>query len=254
MGSEWSWPCGDREKVKYRPSIHEPAMLGRREQLRKFEFHSIHVRIIAIEFLQSELEKHLYDYYPFCIFNHPLYPSDSIIVYKKQPESIIISNKAYFTDFPLSGTLPATWKPILESEIQSKLSCGDSFLGIVSVPSNFFICFHNQTLASSSSSSIRLLLISQLSKLNLESLLNSSGFDFCGLIPYQSSYLVILQAESPKPGKYYVYELSPDPDKFVLEQQLLKKIETCMDNNLDFCGVALDCSSLFLIFKLPPLL
>ena len=239
MGSEWSCPCADREKIKRRVLENEEATKTEKAQpgvqVKIFPMSKIE-RLLkpAKNGILASMSKHPRHDKPLCV-----YQQQADIDFTYTP------NRPYEL-FKYNYDLPEN----LAGEIQQRFADGFIFIG------GFFDSRHIQLLFySGGASQERKILVKMESGFDLDELkkvfIEEENCLFLGCIAYKDSALIIFEkSTTPFP---YTYFVAPFPqseiDDVNFEFNLAEKIDECVKNeNVKFKGCLSYLESLYLIF------
>lgn len=257
MGSDWSWPCGERGKVKYKAQVFKTQSFSRPEIVQQIKICSFQVVSIATIFLNRELKRSSLGYHPLSISNHPHIKEESLIVYRKTNN--IQSHKdtsgyGYVSSFSFIGVHLDSWQEMLSIDLHNSIETNQLFLGIVGSSGNYYLGFFKPNslpiqMQSSESTNLSVLTIDDINKTLLESFLNSQPQEFKGFITHKNTNLIILQSNLL--GRHFVFEFSRAfYENNTLETTLAEFIEEKCEKNLDFKGLLTCKGTLYLIFFL----
>ncbi|OMJ78831.1 hypothetical protein SteCoe_21275 [Stentor coeruleus] len=144
MGSDWSWPCGERGKIKYKAQVFRTQSFSRPEIVQQIKICSFQVVSIATIFLNRELKRSSLGYHPLTISNNPNIKEESLIVYRKTnniQRNNDVSGYGYVSSFSFIGMHLDGWKEMLSIDLHNSIETNQTFLGIVGSSGNYYLGF-----------------------------------------------------------------------------------------------------------------
>lgn len=258
MGNNWSWPCTDREKIKYKPFISYSQFTQNPGRTKHDDMCSILVITISTLSLDKELRQTKYDLLPISICDHPLNREESIIIYQKLSSFMNTNERSrysYISNFSFTGNSASSWKSLLENDIQNCLESNQKFLGITGYSGNYYLAFYKRPKNNIVKSKISIIVFEdEINRITLESFFNSSFMDFKSFFTYKNVNLFIMEAEETdekfNENPYCILELAESEiDSLNFENIVAENIEDYIKARNELRGFIIYKSKLFIVFK-----
>ena len=251
MGAEWSWPCGSREKIRYKVPIFQNTKDFKPDGLSQIKPSSIQVFCISKEFLNQELQKPIKDYLAVSICNHPLETDETLIIYEKLYGITDIHGSSYACPFLFSFDTIEKCKQHLQDSIFNMTVNGQRFLGVVGVSGHYLLSFFKPIVTRNLYENISVSFLEEVSKNSLERFLNKSLMEYKGFLAYKGANFIIMQESNKDKKKFYFVAKLEFSNKDItnFENFVANSIEEYLDRNLEFKGTLSYKSSIFLIFN-----
>lgn len=239
MGSEWSCPCTDRERIKRRVSENEDLPKTEKSQF------SVQVKIFAQNKL-ARILKPAKNYVLTFLSKHPKHDKPMAIYQQMSDIEFNYSPNRPFELCKFNYDAPDN----LAHEIQEKFADGFIFIG------GFFDSRHMQLVFySSGESQERKIVIKLETGFDLNELKKVFVEDcdclFLGCIVHNDSALIVFEkSQTPFPYKYFIAQFpQSEIDDVNFEFNLGEKINECIKNeDVKFKGCIACSGSLYLIF------
>jgi hypothetical protein len=256
MGSSWTWPCAEREKLKYKPSIFKSQDICKPGHILNINTGAFQIRSVPAIFVNKELKKSINDYMPVFVSNHPINKHESWIIYQKDPcRAIDPRGCSYVSSFSYSGYSINVWKEMIENDIWNSTENGQTFLGILVLNGNYYIGFNKNLNNYRDDGRIRVFPIGPVNKKSLDVFLNQSGMDYCSFVTYKNNNFMIMQMNQVKKNSYFTYEfnLYNDINQKSIEESVSDTIEEYISKDLELKGLLIHEMIIYLIFKFKPI-
>ena len=252
MGVDWSWPCGDREKVKYKTSILTSKAIQKSDMLHQIKICTVQVITTTTTSLNRELKRPNIDYLPVSVCNHPTSIKDSLIIYQKHSNLRLLNNTtgyAYSSEFSFTGKNIEDSKVMLESDLSNSLDSGQVFLGIVGSIESYYLVFFKPNIVNPLHGQIKIFYIEEVTRRFLELFLSESLMLYKGFVYRKGKSLIIMEDSITDSVKYMVIEFSEQQiESMNIENIIAETIEEFQDRNIEFQGTLGFKSKMFLIF------
>lgn len=252
MGSDWSWPCGDREKIRFKPSILKTKEIHNTDILNQVKSPTVQVTAITSTLLNQALKRPNSDYIPVSVCNHPIKIEESLIICQRHTNLKFfkdVHGHSYASEFSFIGKNSADSKQMLENDILNIIENGQVFLGIVGRSQRYFLAFFKPAAKIVTERKIKVFSIGEITKSSLESFLNQSTMCYRGFA-YRKNDMMILMEENEKyipQSTHMVIELF-QRDLENIENAIADIIEEYLENSCSFIGSLSYRSKMFLIF------
>lgn len=261
MGSNWSWPCGERERRRYRVTTNKPRAFKRPENNEEafLDTAPFQVSLTRGPRLDRTLRMALGDHTPSYVVAHPSSLEEAIVILQLPSEVSTfepVPGTYFVLNFSLSGDSTEQWCEMLENNLQNANEVGQTFIGSAADSSGgFYFCFFKPDDQVPSESRILVKPLNQeMSARSLREFLNEqSEFFFRGCIAYQGEHLLVFEEFfTAKSLSYYVVEIpSGDVDDLGYREKLARRIEKCVTKqSLDFTALVSTRRSLYLVLSM----
>lgn len=256
MGSNWSWPCSERERKQYKVKITNSKKKYREES--SPDRIEAYMQVYSVNSLKlDEYVMNLSgEYFPCSIVQHPAFNEESLVFCQKlnrltafdaRPGSYIV------TPFSFSGNSPAEWAKLLKNYVTNASEDGDVVIGAPSDSSGgFYLCNFKYETPGTKLSKFRVIHIKE--KLSKEKLIdvlsNNKGFRLRVGIPYRKQVLLLMEKVKPVDKEYTIYQYHGDKiESMQFQSSLVKRLDKYVAHNYQFEAAMSTPGSLYLIFS-----
>ncbi|CAG9335673.1 unnamed protein product [Blepharisma stoltei] len=258
MGSNWSWPCGDRERRRYKVTTAKPKSDINKAATGKFNIIRAQAIIVPAESIERILKIHPKDNIPSWVISNPRNLEEVIIVSQHPDDLATFSSKQGNYMVSLFAANENNWQRLsnlLENSINVANSINKTFIGAITDSSGrIFLCYfkHNHIIQGNSKFIVKLI-DQPLTGDYLKELLNDyKGIKFKGCIKYKEKSFLILEEPKNTIQKAYVVNVFSNEEigqpGFIMD--VSNKIEIGVGSQgLEFVGMASITDGIALVFS-----
>lgn len=256
MGSSWSWPCGERERRRYKVTTAKPKLDLKPTDLLNLNIIRVQTTIISFSSLDRLLKTHPKDSLPSSIVNYPSSP-ETVIIISQHPDDMTIfqtkSGSYVMSPIAINDNNGERLASLLENNLNWAYSANKTYVGAITDTSGllYLSYFKQEESITGESKYIVKLLENDISSEFLKEIINDYKAFYRGCIRYKDKTFLIL--EEPKIFKQKIYAVVEfgyeDLEKPGVNTDISSRIEMGIKKQgLEFIGIANVSTGIALIF------